>query len=51
MKGYNYTNALDLISKEIPKSPEIDTIISFVRASKRGIIRGYKSESGAEDVM
>jgi UDP-N-acetylglucosamine acyltransferase len=51
MKGYNYTNALDIISKDLPKSPELDTLISFVRNSKRGIIRGYKSESGAEDIQ
>lgn len=45
-KGYNYQKALSIIEEEIPSSKERDEIVSFVKASNRGIMRGY---SGTEN--
>lgn len=40
VKGLNVTNALAVIEKEIGESPEKELILSFIRNSKDGIIRG-----------
>lgn len=37
----NVTDALKQIEVALPKSPELDTIVDFIKNSKRGIIRGY----------
>ena len=37
--GMNTTQALDHIEATMPKTPERDTIVEFVRASTRGIVR------------
>ena len=37
----NTTQALDLIEAEMPATPERDEIISFVRNSQRGVMKGY----------
>jgi len=39
LSGLNISDALNKVSNEVPASPERDTIIEFVRASKRGVIR------------
>jgi len=39
-KGLNYTQAMEKIENEIPVTQERDYILSFIRKSKRGIIRG-----------
>lgn len=41
LSGLNNTDALAKIEAEIPASVERDNIISFVRNSQRGIIKGY----------
>ncbi|HDR90049.1 MAG TPA: acyl-ACP--UDP-N-acetylglucosamine O-acyltransferase [Bacteroidetes bacterium] len=41
LRGMNNTQALEVIEKEFAPGPERDAIISFIRESKRGIIRGY----------
>ena len=38
--GMNATDALDKIEAGFPECPERDTIIKFIRGSKRGIIKG-----------
>ncbi len=43
-KNLNISQALDFMEKE-PASPERDAILSFVRDSKRGIIKGLGEES------
>lgn len=43
MKGLNNTAAVDVIETEMPASKERDEIITFVRSSKRGIMKGYIS--------
>lgn len=44
--GLNNSNALNRIETDIPQSIERDAIISFIRSSPRGILRGYKEKSG-----
>lgn len=41
LSGLNFSDAIDRIEAELPKTKERDDIIEFVRNSKRGIIRGY----------
>lgn len=40
-KNYNYSQALEIIELEIEPSDERDEIISFIRNSQRGIMKGY----------
>lgn len=40
VKGYNVTNAVNIVELEAPKSPEKDQIIKFIRESTNGIMRG-----------
>lgn len=40
VKGLNVTNALSVIEKESPESPEKKLILDFIRESTDGIIRG-----------
>jgi UDP-N-acetylglucosamine acyltransferase len=41
LRGLNNTDALEIIEMEMPPSKERDEIIHFIRASERGIMRGY----------
>jgi UDP-N-acetylglucosamine acyltransferase len=43
--GLNTTDALAKIEAEFPHSVERDTIVTFIRNSKRGIIKGFGSAS------
>jgi UDP-N-acetylglucosamine acyltransferase len=49
LKGLNRSAALEVIEKEFPESPERNEIIEFIRASKRGIIKGYFDSNSNED--
>lgn len=40
VRGLNISNAVDVIAKEAPDSPEKNHILEFIRGSKDGIIRG-----------
>jgi UDP-N-acetylglucosamine acyltransferase len=40
-RGLNISDAIEFVDANLPASKERDEIIVFVRASKRGIIRGY----------
>jgi len=40
VRGYNVSNALNIVEQEAPASAEKDLIVSFIRESKDGIIRG-----------
>jgi UDP-N-acetylglucosamine acyltransferase len=42
VKGYNTSQALELIDQNIPSSPEKTKILDFVRASERGIMKGFR---------
>jgi UDP-N-acetylglucosamine acyltransferase len=39
-KGFNTTQVVEKIKKTLPKIPEIDNILRFIKESKRGIVRG-----------
>lgn len=41
VKEQNVTQAIKYIELEIPKSPERDYILDFIKNSERGIVRGY----------
>jgi UDP-N-acetylglucosamine acyltransferase len=43
--GTNFSDALDKIELGFPESEERDTIVNFIRNSKRGIIRGLNSDT------
>jgi len=40
-KGYNNSQALEVVETEMPASKERDEILLFIKDSKRGIIKGY----------
>ena len=42
VKGYNITQATELIQKELPQQTENQIILDFVAQSKRGLIRGFQ---------
>ena len=44
LRNLNVNNALELIEKELQQTPERDKILSFVRNSKIGIMRGGAEE-------
>jgi len=46
LKGYNVSQALEMIEAMMPATAERDEIISFITGSARGIMRGY---SGSRD--
>lgn len=41
LKGYNVTQAVEIIEAEMPATPERDEILSFIANSSRGIMKGY----------
>ena len=48
-KDMNHGEALKYIEENYPQSEERDSVIHFVRNSKRGIMKGYVAASDAED--
>lgn len=44
LRGLNTSQALKVIESELPSSPELDEIVTFVRASVRGIMKGFNSK-------
>jgi UDP-N-acetylglucosamine acyltransferase len=42
--GMNVSDALTKIESGFPQSEERDTILTFIKNSKRGIIRGMSSD-------
>jgi UDP-N-acetylglucosamine acyltransferase len=40
VRGYNVSNALNIVEQEAPSSAEKELIVNFIRDSKDGIIRG-----------
>lgn len=41
LKGYNVSQAIDVIEAEMPATSERDEILSFISRSSRGIMKGY----------
>jgi UDP-N-acetylglucosamine acyltransferase len=48
--GYNTTEALEVIEREIQPSPERDEIVNFVKKATRGIIKGYTGDNNDADI-
>ena len=46
VRGFNTTQALKKIKKNLPKSAERKAIIQFIEASDRGIIKGFRQLNG-----
>ena len=45
VKGYNTTQAVELIETDIDATPERDYILEFIRRADRGIMRGFQQMS------
>jgi UDP-N-acetylglucosamine acyltransferase len=41
LRGYNVTQALEIIEAQVEATPERDEILSFITNSSRGIMKGY----------
>ena len=44
LKGYNITQATQILEAEVEATPERDEILSFIANSRRGIMRGYSKD-------
>jgi UDP-N-acetylglucosamine acyltransferase len=45
LKGLNNSKALDLIERELPKTTERDYIVSFIKDSERGVMKGFTTST------
>lgn len=45
LKGLNNSKAIDLIERDLPGSEEREYIVSFIRQSERGIMKGFTTSS------
>lgn len=45
LKGLNNSKALDFVEQELPPSPERDYIVSFIRSSERGVMKGFSTST------
>lgn len=50
VKGYSTAKALSIIEAEIPVSEEREEILTFIRESSRGIMKGYTTSRSNDDV-
>lgn len=48
VRGYNTAKAISIIEAEIPVSDERDEILTFIRESGRGIMRGFTRKSNED---
>lgn len=48
LKGYNVSQAAEIIEANMPVTPERDEILSFISNSTRGIMRGYSGSREKE---
>jgi UDP-N-acetylglucosamine acyltransferase len=49
LRNLNNSQALEYIETNLPAIPERDEIVQFVRASKRGIMKGYDAGEGGDE--
>lgn len=50
VRGYSVSKAMRIIEAEIPVSDERDEILTFIRESTRGIMRGYSRRNSNDDI-
>lgn len=50
VKGYSTSKALNIIETELPATDERDEIVSFIRESGRGIMKGYSRIRTNDDI-
>lgn len=48
--GFGYTKACDMVMERFPQTVERDLIVSFIRDSKRGILKPYNVAKEGEEV-
>lgn len=48
--GYGYSKACDLVEAQMPQTLERDMVLSFIRESKRGILKPYNARNSTDDV-
>ncbi|MBQ4280029.1 MAG: acyl-ACP--UDP-N-acetylglucosamine O-acyltransferase [Rikenellaceae bacterium] len=48
--GYGYSKACDMVEGQFPQSPERDEIITFIRDSKRGILKPYNANKAGDEM-
>lgn len=48
VKGYNVTQAINIIEADVPATAERDEILSFISRSTRGIMKGYSGFSNKD---
>lgn len=48
VKGYNLSNALEIVDSSIDASEEKSNILKFIRSTERGILRGFNQLNGSE---
>lgn len=46
LKGYNVSQALGIIERDLPATTERDEILSFIGNSSRGVMKGYSRNRG-----
>ena len=44
VKGYSNSHAIEVVEKEVPESPERSLILSFIKNSERGLMKGYSHD-------
>ncbi|MBX7126850.1 MAG: acyl-ACP--UDP-N-acetylglucosamine O-acyltransferase [Cyclobacteriaceae bacterium] len=49
LKSLNNSRALDLVERELPSSTEREYIVSFIRSSERGIIKGFSAATTTDE--
>jgi len=47
LKGLNNSKAIDLVEKELPTSKEKEYIVTFIRGSERGIMKGFSTSTSS----
>jgi UDP-N-acetylglucosamine acyltransferase len=45
LKGLNNSKAIDLIESELPQSEERDYIVTFIKDSERGVMKGFTTST------
>ena len=48
--GFGYSRACEMVLEQVPYSEERDMIISFIRESKRGILKPYNASKAGEEL-